>query len=135
MTFRVHLLSQEQVSNSNYNIFEFVRKFKIFSVFRVLIIRLPFGFSIRMLFLLWCVCGGFLFHMLQSKYLSMLVKPKYEKPVDTAEDVLGRGLTVIWFPGYEQYREMLIMQNLSQVTRDLAERTYVAKVRFSYRIY
>ena len=73
--------------------------------------------------------------MLESNYLTMLLKPNYEKPVDTAEDVLDRGLTVIWFPGYELYREMAITQNLSKVTRDLAERTYVAKVRFLYRIF
>ena len=71
--------------------------------------------------------------MLECNYLSLLVKPNYEKPVDTAQDVLDRGLTVIWLPGYEQLRETLRMRNLSKVTRDLAERTCVAKVRFIYR--
>ena len=71
--------------------------------------------------------------MLESNYFSLLVKPNYEKPVDTAEDVLDRGLTVLWFPGYELYKEMAVMQNLSKVTSDLAEKTYVAKVRFLYR--
>ena len=134
MPSRVPLLNNKKISNANHNILEFVRKFTIFSrYYFVSRIRFPFGFSIRMLFLLWCVCGGFLLHMLESSYLKLLVKPNYEKAVDTAQDVLDRGLTVIWFPGFEQYKENLIMQNLSKVTRDLAEMTYVAKVSISFQ--
>ena len=48
-----------------------------------------------MVHLLWCVCGGLLLHMLESNYLTMLVKPTYGKPVDSKQDILDRGLGVI----------------------------------------
>ena len=88
-----------------------------------------FGFASNMALLLWCICGGFLLHMLESNYLTMLVKPAYEKPVDTAQDVLERGLAVIWSPGIESIKEEL-EKSPFKITRELAERAYVAKVIF-----
>ena len=67
--------------------------------------------------------------MLESNYLTMLVKPAYEKPVDTAQDVLERGLAVIWSPGIESMKEEL-EKSPFKITRELAERAYVAKVIF-----
>ena len=87
-----------------------------------------FGFSAKMIFLLWCVCGTFLLHMLESNYLTMLVKQNYEKPVDSAQDVLDRGFTIIWFPYYDYFLEEMIKQNISKVSRDLALMTYSSKV-------
>ena len=60
------------------------------------------------------------------------MKKNYEKPVNTAEDVLDRGFTVIWYPGYEYYKEILIEQNISKVNRDLAQMTYVSRVSYSF---
>ena len=88
-----------------------------------------FGFASNMALLLWCVCGGFLLHMLESNYLTMLVKPTYEKPIDTAEEVLERGLAVIWSPGRESMKEAL-EKSPFKITREMAERTYVPKVIF-----
>ena len=80
-----------------------------------------------MVLLLWCVCGGLLLHMLECNYFNILLKADFEKPVDTAEDVRAKG-RILWYPGYELYKEKLIKQNISEVTRDLAEMTHVAKV-------
>ena len=82
-----------------------------------------------MVLLLWCVCGGLLLHMLESNYLGILVKPNYEKPMDTALDVLDRGVTILWYPYYDYYKEMQFAQNESKVLRDLAEKVHVARVR------
>ena len=127
MTFRVPLLNLQRSSNSNYKILEFVRRFKIFSFSRVLRIRFPFGFSSRMLFLLWCVCGGFLQHFYDSSFLDILLKKYYEDPVDSAQDVLDRGLTVIYPPGSESVVE-IYKNSHSKIIRGLAERTIVPKV-------
>ena len=132
MTFRVPLLNLQRSFNSNYKILEFVRKFKIFSFSRVLRIRFPFGFSSRMILLLWCVCGGFLQHFYDSSFLDILLKRNYEDPVDTAQDVIDRGLTVIYPPGSESLVEIL-KNSPFEVTRTLAERTIVAKVIFRYK--
>ena len=86
-----------------------------------------------MIFLMWCVCGGFLLFFLECNYLTILVKPNYEKPVDTARHVLDRGYTIIWMPGYEYYKEMAMKQNESAVFRDLAEAVYCSKVSYIFR--
>ena len=131
LTFRVPLLNLQRSSNSNYKILEFVRKFKIFSFSRVLRIRFPFGFSSRMMFLLWCVCGGFLQHFYESSFLDILLKKNYEDPVDSAQDVLDKNLTVIWVPdiGSESLVDRL-KKSPNNITRTLAEKTVVAKVIF-----
>ena len=86
--------------------------------------RINFGFASNMALLLWCVCGGFLVHMLEANYLKMLMKPNYEKPVDTAQDVLDRNLIVIYPPGSESVLEIL-KNSPSNITRTLAERTII----------
>ena len=131
MTFRVPLLNHQQSSNSNYNTLEFVRKFKIFSFSRVLRIRFPFGFSSRMIFLLWCVFGGLLLHFFECNILDILLKTNYEKPVDSAQDVLDRGLAVINSPGTES-RVQILKNSPSAVTRALAKKTVVPKVIFCF---
>ena len=67
--------------------------------------------------------------MFESTYLTMLMKPTYEKPVDTAQDVLDRGLKVIYPPGGESMVEKM-KNSPSAVYRDLAELTVVPKVIF-----
>ena len=109
MTFRVPLLKLQQSFNS------------------VVRIRFPFGFSSRMVFLIWCVCGGFLVHFFEASFLSILLKPTYEKAIDTAQDVLDRGLSVILNPGSESY-VVEKKNSLSNITRRLVERTIVTKV-------
>ena len=131
MTLRVPLLNHQQSSNSNYKILEFVRKFKIFSFSRVLRISFPFGFSSRMIFLLWCVFGGLLLHFFECNLLDILLKKNYEKSVDSAQDVLDNNLTVIYSPGTESMVEIL-KNSPSAVTRALVKKTVVPKVIFCF---
>ena len=126
MKFRVPLMNDQQSSNSNY-ILEYVRKFQIFSFSRILRIRFPFGFSSRMLFLIWCVFGGFLLHFFESVFLDILLKQNYEKPVDRAEDVRDRNLTVVYPPGTESIVKMM-KNSPSAITQELAEMIVVPKV-------
>ena len=70
--------------------------------------------------------------MLESNYLTMLMKPNYEKPVDSADDIINRGLAVIYAPGFESTRmEILNDPTASDTAKTLAERTIVPKVIFS----
>ena len=64
--------------------------------------------------------------MLEANYLSILLKPSYEKAVDTPQDVLDRGLTVI-LPAWSQGLVGLLKTSPVSVTRELAERTVIAK--------
>ena len=67
--------------------------------------------------------------MLEANYLTILLKPSYEKAIDTAEDVLNRNLTIIYGPGGESIMEILKNSPFKN-TRTLAERTIVTKVIF-----
>ena len=90
-------------------------------------LRINFGLASKMTFLLWCVCGGLLLHMFESTFFSMLMKPVYETPIDTAQDVIDRGLPVISTP----YKQSLLEKNKKSsayTTRTLAERTIVPEV-------
>ena len=76
---------------------------------------------------MWCVMGGFLLHILECNYLTVLIKPVYEKPIDTAEDIIERGIWQIDTPGRESMVETL-KKSPFPLTRALAENTYVPKV-------
>ena len=80
-----------------------------------------------MVLMMWCVWGGFLLHILECNYLPVLVKPVYEKPIDNAEDIIERGITIIDQPGRESMVQML-KRSPYPLTRALAENTYVTKV-------
>ena len=77
--------------------------------------------------LLWCISGGFLLHFYESSLLDIILKQNYEKAVNTAEELLERGLSVISTPGAESRIEIL-KNSPTYVTRTLAERTVIPKV-------
>ena len=80
-----------------------------------------------MVLLMWCVWGGFLAHIFECNYLTVLVMPVYEKPIDTAEDIIERDITILSYPGSESIVETL-KKSPFPLTRKLAENTYVTKV-------
>ena len=65
--------------------------------------------------------------MLTCNYLTVLVKPMYDQPVDTSEDVIAAGLTIIGIPGSEANVKIMEVSN-SQITRSLAGQMYIPKV-------
>ena len=67
--------------------------------------------------------------MFEANYLTMLLKPNYEKPVNTAEDIFDRGLGIIRRSYSASFVEDL-KKSPFPMTRALAERTVVAKVIF-----
>ena len=69
--------------------------------------------------------------MLEANYLTILLKPSFEKAVDTAQDIIDRNLTVISTPGRESLVEIMKNSPFKNI-RTLAERTIVPKVIFSY---
>ena len=51
--------------------------------------------SFNLLWLMWAVCGGFFVtNFLLSNWLAILIKPVFEKPVDTVQVRLGSELMV-----------------------------------------
>ena len=117
---------------------EIVNKKYIYKVsfFRVPLIinqaaHFNFGFASNMVLLLWCVFGGLLGHMLEANFLTILLKPVYEKPINTAQDILDRGFAIIYSPWTESRKESL-MNSPHYTSRALAESAIVPKVIFCY---
>ena len=85
------------------------------------------GFSSNLVLLMWCICGGFLLHILECNLLTVLVKPTHEKPVNSAEDIIERGLTIILLPGTKALVEMA-RKSPYQSMRQMAELSYITTV-------
>ena len=59
--------------------------------------------SSNFVFTIWAVFGGFILHFLLCNYLSVLIEPSYEKPVDTTADLIERNITLFLWPGTETW--------------------------------
>ena len=54
-------------------------------------------------FLMWTICGGLLLFFLESNFLTLLMKPAWEKPVTSISDVLERDMKMILWVNMETY--------------------------------
>ena len=76
----------------------------------------------NLIYTTWAVCGGFILHFLLSNYLTVLLRPSYEEPVETAEDLIDRGLIPFYMPGGEYFKQILAASsdlNYQEVSRRL----------------
>ena len=87
------------------------------------------GLSSRLVYIVWAVFGGFLYHILLSNYLTILIKPAYNAPIDTAQDVWDRGLTINIIPVGAIWKQFLETSGIP-IYNKLAERVVLAKERF-----
>ena len=72
--------------------------------------------------------------MLESNYLSILIKPTYGKPLDTVEDILDRGFQLLLRNGQNATIEQMKISP-SPGIRQLADTLVMAMVGyFFYRI-
>ena len=61
--------------------------------------------SSNLVYTIWAVFGGFILHFLLSSYLTVLLKPSFEDPVETAEDLIKRDIIPFSHPGSNRYIE------------------------------
>ena len=59
--------------------------------------------SSNLVYTIWVVFGGFILHFLLCNYLTVLLRPSYEEPVETAADLIKRDITPFLYPGAEIY--------------------------------
>ena len=52
---------------------------------------------------MWCLFGGLLLYFLQCNFLTLLVKPVWDKPVRTISDLLERNMTLMLWPWKGDY--------------------------------
>ena len=84
----------------------------------------PRGFSARFVFLIWGLFGGCLVYFFLANFRTMLLSPQYEKPINTAQDVVDRGLIpFVVFEG--QHYVHLLTKSSNPLYQQLGEITVV----------
>ena len=70
----------------------------------------------------WAVFGGFILHFLLCNYLTVLLTPSYEEPVETAKDLIKRDITPFALPGGEIWKQFFAASsdpNYQEISRRL----------------
>ena len=83
-------------------------------------------FASNLIFTIWAVFGGFILHFLLSNYLSVLLRPTYETPVETAEDLVKRDIIPFMSDGFEIYKQ-LFAASTDPNYQELSRRLIIAK--------
>ena len=58
----------------------------------------PVGRSNKFVYTIWAVFGGFILHFLLCNFLTVLLRPRYEEPVETTADLIKRDITPVFVP-------------------------------------
>ena len=80
----------------------------------------------NLVFTIWAVFGGFILHFLLSNYLTVLLRPSYEEPVDTAADLIKRDITPFINPGADIYVQFFAASS-DPVYQEISRRFVIAK--------
>ena len=70
--------------------------------------------------------GGFILHFLLSNYLTVLLTPSYEEPVETAKDLITRDITPMFWPGGEIYIQFFA-DSPDPNYQEISRRLFIAK--------
>ena len=84
------------------------------------------GRSSNLVYTIWAVFGGFILHFLLSNYLTVLLRPRYEKPVETAADIITRDVTPFYFPGGDIWKQFFA-DSPDPHYQEIAKRLHIAK--------
>ena len=87
--------------------------------------------SSNLVFTIWAVSGGFILHFLLSNYLSVLMMPSYEEPVETAKDLIKRDIIPFHRPGGEIYKQMFA-ESSDPIYQELSRRFIFAETWDEY---
>ena len=80
----------------------------------------------NLVFTIWAVFGGFILHFLLSNYLTVLLRPRYEEPVETAADLIKRDITPFVSPNGKMYTQFFAASSDPDY-QELSQRLVVAK--------
>ena len=75
---------------------------------------------------IWAVWGGFILHFLLSNYLSILLRPSYEKPVETAADLIERDIIPFYDPGGDLLKQFF-ETSTDPIYQEISRRLVLAK--------
>ena len=80
----------------------------------------------NLIYTIWAVWGGFILHFLLSNYLSVLLRPSYEEPVENAADLIKRDITPFLSPGSEMFRQVFASSSDPNY-QEISQRLIIAK--------
>ena len=72
--------------------------------------------------------GGFILHFLLCNFLTVLLTPSYEEPVDTAKDVIKRGIIPFNLPGREIWIQFFA-DSPDPIYQEISRRLVIAQDR------
>ena len=85
---------------------------------------LPKGFAANFVLISWAVLGSVIGYIFLANLLTMLIKPVLEKPIDSVETIVDRGMVPITVAGGQFWKDLLnSSENVKY--RQLAEITLV----------
>ena len=87
---------------------------------------MPVGRSSNLVFTIWAVFGGFILHFLLSNYLTVLLRPRFEKPVESAADLISRDITPFYYPGGHIWIQFFAASPDPNY-QEISKRLYIAK--------
>ena len=70
--------------------------------------------------------GGFILHFLLSNYLTVLLTPSYEEPVETAADLIKKDINPFMTPGSEMYKQFFSASS-DPIYQEISRRLVIAK--------
>ena len=82
--------------------------------------------SSNLVFTIWAVFGGFILHFLLSNYLTVLLRPSYEEPVETAKDLIKRDVIPFYDPGGE-IMVQFFAASLDPIYQEVSRRLIITK--------
>ena len=78
------------------------------------------GFVANLVLIFWSVLGSVIGYAFLANFLTMLIKPVLEKPIDSVQTIVDRGMVPITYDGGEWYIEFL-KSSTNPLYRQLAE--------------
>ena len=88
-------------------------------------------YSSNLVYTIWAIFGGFILHFLLSNYLTVLLKPSFEEPVETTEDLIKRDITPFLWPGAEIFVQRF-EASPDPIFQEISRRIIVAKDWYEY---
>ena len=82
--------------------------------------------SSNLVYTIWAVFGGFILHFLLSNYLTVLLTPSYEEPVETAADLIKRDITPFLPPGGEIWKQFFTASS-DPIYQEISRRLVITK--------
>ena len=85
----------------------------------------------NLVYTIWAVFGGFILHFLLCNWLTVLLTPSYEEPVETAEDLIKRNITPFLWPGGGIYVQFFAASP-DPIYQEISRRIVIAKTWAEY---